>query len=119
MGQTNCYAFGAFLQRRAEPIGFAFRSHARGHSAQKSAGHSKDVGVKAMRVHHVDFLLFDETHHPPDLPGEVEIIKAGQRVFVDLSEAKLISLSTERTAILQTGEINPALAAGVQLTQKL
>jgi hypothetical protein len=38
---------------------------------------------------------------------------------VDLSKAKLISLSTERTAILQTGEINPALAAGVQLTQKL
>ena len=72
-----------------------------------------------MGVNDVDFPLSYETHHPPNLPRKVEVIKACQRVFVDISQTELIRIHAQRTTILQTGEIDSTLAAGMKLAQQL
>ena len=38
---------------------------------------------------------------------------------MDLSDAQLVGLGPQRASILQTGEMNAALPAGVQLSQEL
>ena len=70
-----------------------------------------------MRVDHVDFMLFDETPEPLQLLYEVQIVETGQRIFANRARAQLFGFGSQRSAILQAGELDAALAALVTLPQ--
>jgi hypothetical protein len=119
VGQTEGGALGALLHWGPKAVSLAFRSNTSAHPGEKGSRHAEDVRIKTVRVNDVDFVLFNKLNQPTNLFDEVEIVEAVERVFVDLSKAQLISLGAQRTAILQTGEMNAALSAGVQLSQEL
>src|SRR5437016_5499839 len=109
----------ALLHRSAKAVSLAFRGQTAGHSGEISADHSEDVCVEAVRVNYVDAIFFDVLNEPAKLLRKVEIIKTCQRVFVNFSNAKLVRVSSQRTSVLQTGEMHATVSTEMQLTQEL
>src|SRR6266516_1155820 len=113
MSQTKGAAFCALLHGSAKPFSLALRSNTRRYARQGRVDHSKDIGVEAVRVYDVYLVRFYETTKAAKLRDKVAIIKAGEGVFVNLSNAELLRLSTQRAALLQTGQTNPTVTAEV------
>src|SRR5438067_3210680 len=119
IGQPEREALDVLLHRSAKAVSLAFRGQTAGHSGEIRADHSKDVRVKAVGVNYVDVILFDVSNEPAKLLRKVEIIKTCQRVFVNFSNAKLFRINSQRTSVLQTGEMHATVSTEMQLTQEL
>ena len=119
MRQAKRPALQTLLRGSAKAIGLAFVGNARADPRQRRGRHPENVCIKVVRVNDVDLILFDEMNQAAKLSGEVEIVEAVERIFVDFTNTKLIGFRAERAAILQAGETDTALSAGVQLRQEL
>src|SRR6185437_1004875 len=100
MSQPERETLDALLHRRAKTVGLAFRCQTSPNAREMRADHSEDVCVEAVRVNYVDVILFDVSHEPAKLLQKIQIIEAGQRIFVDLSDSQFLSLSLQRTFVL-------------------
>jgi len=87
--------------------------------ARKAPVNAEDVRVKAMGVHDLDWVSRMKSTRRRSCLTKLEIVEASERVFVDLSDAQLVSFGAQRTAILQAGEMNAAFPAVMQLGQEL
>jgi hypothetical protein len=93
------------------PLSYARRDAA-------ATGHAENVRIKAVGVNHVDLVFFDITDEAAELFHEIQIVEARQRIFMNLTDAKLFGLLPERSAILKTGQPHAHFTT-MQLSQQL
>src|SRR5258707_7884068 len=119
MRQTKRAALQTLLRGSAKAIGLAFVGNARADPRQRRGRHPENVCIKVVRVNDVDLILFQEACQPAQLPNEVAIIEARQRILGNLTEAESIRFAAQRSFVLQTRQAHAGASALVQLSHKL
>src|SRR5205085_827415 len=119
IGQPERETLDALLHRSAKAVSLAFRGQTPRNAREIRADHSEDVCVEAVRVNYVDAILFYMANESAKLLQKIQIIEARQRVFVNFSNAKLFRVRSQRTSVLQAGEVHATVSAEMQLAQEL
>src|SRR6266404_314596 len=119
MREAEGAALYKLLFRTAKSIRLALVGHSRRHSANCSGCHAKNICVETVRMNNIDFIFFQKALETPKLIYEIQIIKAGQGEFRNLTQTKTICLSSQHTFVLQAGNPHSASPPLVQLAHKL